>query len=297
MSYAYPTFFEIDRPKPDSALSRKYKLYLYREGNLDNPNKLYGIPALFIPGQAGSHKQIRSLASETTRLFHSGQARQNIDFFTIGFNEELSALDGPTLLDQAEYTNKAIKLILSLYNDHPKPPSSVLVIGHSMGGIVARTSFMLSSHIPYSINTIITLATPHMSAPLLLDSRIYKIYKNLTQFWTDNQSTSLKHVTLVSIAGGSLDNIVNSDTTSIEEFIPETHGLTTYTTSIPGVWTSADHMAILWCNQLIRVLASTILQVVDVQDNMEKRMAVFRRTLIDGELYHVLDDKQQGISL
>ena len=99
MSYAYPMFFEIDRQKPESTLSKKYRLYLYREGNLDDPNrvnliknkkksrcsnfqKLYGIPALFIPGQAGSHKQIRSLASETTQLFHSSQAEQNLDFFT-----------------------------------------------------------------------------------------------------------------------------------------------------------------------------------------------------------------------
>ncbi|OBZ85265.1 GPI inositol-deacylase [Choanephora cucurbitarum] len=296
MSYAYPMFFEIDRQKPESTLSKKYRLYLYREGNLDDPNRLYGIPALFIPGQAGSHKQIRSLASETTQLFHSSQAEQNLDFFTVGFNEELSALDGQTLLDQAEYTNKAIKLILSLYNSHSKPPTSVLIIGHSMGGIVARSSFMLPSYTPSSISTVITLATPHISAPLLLDSKIYKVYKKMVQFWIDRQSTLLEHVTLISIAGGSLDNIVNSDTTNIEDFIPETHGLTTYTTSIPGVWTSTDHMAILWCNQLIRVLASTLLQVVSVKDNLEKRMAIFRQNLVDGEHSERFSHKKQGVA-
>ncbi|KAI8370077.1 PGAP1-like protein-domain-containing protein [Choanephora cucurbitarum] len=293
MSYAYPMFFEVDRQKPESTLSKKYRLYLYREGDLDDPNRLYGIPALFIPGQAGSHKQIRSLASETTRLFHSSQAEQNLDFFTVGFNEELSALDGQTLLDQAEYTNKAIKLILSLYNSHSKPPTSVLIIGHSMGGIVARTSFMLPSYTPFSVSTIITLATPHISAPLLLDSRIYNVYKKMVQFWIDRQSTLLKHVTLISIAGGSLDNIVNSDTTNIEDFIPKTHGLTTYTTSIPGVWTSTDHMAILWCNQLIRVLASTLLQVASVRDDLEKRMAIFRQNLVDGEHSERFNHKKQ----
>lgn len=40
MSYAYPTFTEIT-PKPNSTLSAKYKLYLYREGYLDGPDQVY----------------------------------------------------------------------------------------------------------------------------------------------------------------------------------------------------------------------------------------------------------------
>jgi len=40
MSYAYPTFTEITN-KPNSTLSAKYKLYLYREGYLDGPDQVY----------------------------------------------------------------------------------------------------------------------------------------------------------------------------------------------------------------------------------------------------------------
>lgn len=36
MTYSYPTFIEIDQPRPNSPLSKKYKLYLYRDGYLDN---------------------------------------------------------------------------------------------------------------------------------------------------------------------------------------------------------------------------------------------------------------------
>lgn len=40
MSYAYPTFAEIAN-KPNSTLSAKYKLYLYREGYLDRSDQVY----------------------------------------------------------------------------------------------------------------------------------------------------------------------------------------------------------------------------------------------------------------
>lgn len=40
MSYAYPTFTEVTN-KPNSTLSAKYKLYLYREGYLDGPDQVY----------------------------------------------------------------------------------------------------------------------------------------------------------------------------------------------------------------------------------------------------------------
>ncbi|GAN01712.1 GPI inositol-deacylase [Mucor ambiguus] len=277
MSYAYPTFTEITN-NPNSTLSAKYKLYLYREGYLDGPDQLYGVPALFIPGQAGSHKQIRSLASTTTHLYHDEKLGRNIDYFTVDLNEELSALSGQTLLDQAEYMNQAVARILSLYEHHPSRPTSVIIIGHSMGGLVARTMFMLPSYVHNSITNMITLATPHLAAPLLLDATICKTYKKLTQFWTDNKFDNL---TLISIAGGSLDSIVHSDGVNTASFIPATHGFTTYTTSIPGVWTGADHMAILWCNQFIRILAKTLLETVHVA-SVEERMQIYKRNLLDG---------------
>lgn len=192
-------------------------------------------------------------------------------------NEELSALNGQNLLDQAEYLNAAIERIIQLYNE-PRP-SSIMIIAHSMGGIVSRAMFMLPNYIPNSIDTIVTIATPHLTAPLLLDSIIYKAYKDITQYWQQYESTLLKDVTLISIAGGSLDNIIHSDGINVDSII--SNGLTTYTTSIPKVWTGCDHMAILWCQQFIQLLSSTLLQVIQV-DTQTERMNIFRYNLLDG---------------
>ena len=43
-------------------------------------------------GQAGSYKQVRSLGSAAHRLTH--ESHVTLDFFTIDFNEEFSALSG-----------------------------------------------------------------------------------------------------------------------------------------------------------------------------------------------------------
>ncbi|KAK9257707.1 hypothetical protein V1519DRAFT_426552, partial [Lipomyces tetrasporus] len=73
----------------------KYVLYLYREQGYDRlePN---GVPVLFIPGNAGSYKQVQGLAAEAAHQYYDtvtakgsygdGGAR-NLDFFTADFNE------------------------------------------------------------------------------------------------------------------------------------------------------------------------------------------------------------------
>lgn len=52
------------------------------------PLPLRGIPALFVPGNAGSYKQARSAASIALRMHASDFAeKRHFDFFTVNFNE------------------------------------------------------------------------------------------------------------------------------------------------------------------------------------------------------------------
>ena len=59
---------------------------------------------------------------------------QEILIFTADFNEELSAFKG--LRDQVEYVTQAISFIVDLYPQNPN--RNIILIGHSMGGLVAR---------------------------------------------------------------------------------------------------------------------------------------------------------------
>lgn len=215
----------------------------------------------------------------------------------VDFHEEFSALHGQSLLEQAEYLNDAIDYILKIYKSDKYPdPASVMIIGHSMGGVVAKTMFMLNNYQPGTINTIITLSTPHVLPPAPFDWKISKIYDDMHQFWIDGYNLrgddtttarSLRDVTMISIAGGTLDNTVCSDSANVGAFLPATHGFTVFTTAIPRVWTGMDHLEILSCKQLVHVLVKAMLDIVDARrssqvKSVSERMSIMKRAFLSG---------------
>jgi GPI inositol-deacylase len=320
MSYMSPTYIRMEGFDSEySRFASKYGLYLYREEGV-NPYEatagdlgLRGAPVLFIPGNAGSYKQVRSLSSEAARYW-KGQNRDNeeryqgkraFDFFTLNFNEDLSAFHGQTLIDQAEYVNEAIAYILSLYHEDPvkgrkgprsvdlPDPSSVILIGHSMGGIVARTVLVTNKYQANSVNTIITMSTPHARPPVAFDADMVTLYQTINDYWRNNflqqedGMNALSQTTLISIAGGGRDTTVPSDYTSVGSLLPESHGFTVFTSGIPNIWTSMDHLAITWADQMRKVLVRSMYDIVDVRKAgqtiaREDRMRVFRKYFLTG---------------
>lgn len=308
MSYMRPQF----APFPDfdtehTRFASKYSLYLYREDGIDEDSRVKGIPVLFIPGNAGSYRQIRPIAAEAATYFHEvlrqdkmalEEGKQPLDFFTVDFNEELIAFHGQTLLDQAEYLNEAVAYILALYHN-PRhsmrepglpDPKSVIILGHSMGGVVARTMLRMPNYQENSINTILTLAAPHARPPISFDAAMVDTYHDINTHWRKAFSggqNPLEDVTLVSIAGGGLDIMIPSEYTSVTSIVPDTHGFTVFTSSIPNVWTGMDHLAIMWCDQLRKALVKAIYDVVDVRRPSQTRSRVeriraFRKRLLTG---------------
>jgi glycosylphosphatidylinositol deacylase len=253
---------------------------------------------------------VRPIAAEAATHFHDvlrhdpaaiNAGVRNLDFFTVDFNEDITAFHGQTMLDQAEYLNEAIAYILSLYHDPRRSerdpdlpdPTSVIILGHSMGGIVARTMLVMPNYQSNSINTIITMSAPHARPPVSFDAEIVKTYKQINDYWRQAYSQKwannnpLWHVTLISIAGGGLDTVVPSDYASLESLVPDTHGFTVFTSSVPSVWTGMDHQAILWCDQFRKVVIKSIYEVVDVNRPAQtkpraERMRVFKKWYLTG---------------
>ena len=319
MSMMSPTYIKLSGFDTEhSRFASKYSLYLYREEGVDeytqNNIGLRGAPVLFIPGNAGSYKQVRSLSSEASRYYqgvlrHDAKAAQEgiraLDFFTVDFNEDLAAFHGQTIVDQAEYVNEAVAYILSLYHDAKRlrrdpglpDPSSVILIGHSMGGIVARTVLVTPKYQANSVNTIITMSTPHARPPVSFDADIVSLYEQINDYWRTSymqehsSNNPLWHTTLISIAGGGRDTTVPSDYTSLASLVPESHGFTVFTSTIPSVWTSMDHLAITWADQVRKVIIKSLYEVVDVRRSaqtkaMPERMRIFRKWFLTG-----LEDK------
>ncbi|QIX01342.1 hypothetical protein AMS68_006859 [Peltaster fructicola] len=309
MSYMAPMFAHFsDFDTEHTRFASKYSLHLYREGGIDEDTRVKGIPVVFIPGNAGSYRQVRPIAAEAATYYHNvlredqsavDGGKLPLDVFSVDFNEDITAFHGQTLLDQAEYLNDALGFILALYHtpgrfvrDADLPdPKSVIIIGHSMGGIVARTMLTMPNYQENTINTIITLSAPHARAPVSFDATMVTTYQRINDYWRRahlvDTNNSLDDVSLVSVAGGGLDTMIPSEYTSVTSLVPESHGFTVFTSSIPDVWTSMDHLAIMWCDQFRKALVRSIFDVVDARRRTQtiprsRRVASFQKRLLTG---------------
>lgn len=318
MSYMTPSFTRL-ASFDTSPLASKYSLYLYHEHQVDTAFDCSGIPVLFIPGNAGSFRQVRALASASSVMHHSialspkanTSKSQNedikFDYFTADFQEDLTAFHGRALHDQAEYLNEAVLYILSLYslcNDdtqikshtglsHFPKPKSVILVGHSMGGIVARAMVTIPNYQKGSVNTIFTLSAPHGLPPFSCDEGIVKSYHQIEKYWEHsfnksfNGTNPLASISVISVAGGSLDTTISSESTSVSSSVPASNGFTVFSNSIPHVWSGIDHQAIVWCDQFRNVFAAALREIVDISvpaktKSLPERMSIFRKRFLGG---------------
>lgn len=301
--WMYPSYAKLTGfNKKYTRLGDKYSLYLYRDDHYQKAQmdsfQPSGIPVIFIPGNAGSYKQARSIGSLAAEIISKRglSEDQRLDFYTADFQEDFTAFHGRTLLDQAEFVNDAIRFILALY-DQPDPdkphPKSVIVIGHSMGGFIARTLVGLDNYVPESVNTILTLASPHAMPPLTFDSELTNVYSQVNKYWAQAYSSELigrsplSTVAMVSIAGGKPDNMVPSDYASISAFTRPSNGFTTFSYSMPAVWTAIDHQAIVWCHQCRAAIVNALLEITDSLSpsktkSLQGRMQTFAKYFLSG---------------
>ncbi len=160
MTYMMPSYKPVALPNLTHA---RYRLYLYREGEQAHAkiSSAAGVPVLFVPGNAGSYKQVRSVASEAARIFGQpgSKVANSFDFWAVDFNEELSGLNGAALSKQIAFVDACVAHIATLYGTTFTPrgankATSVVLLGHSMGGIVAVASAINQ---PTRISAILTV--------------------------------------------------------------------------------------------------------------------------------------------
>lgn len=247
----------------------------------------HGAPVLFIPGNSGSHKQVRSLASVALRKGIENGLKQHLDYFTVDLNEEYSGLFGGILDEQARFVELCVEKILKLYRRIPSPPQSIVVIGHSMGGKHAQY-LVISPRTKNLVNTIITLGTPVDYPVIPFDFHINAFYKRIDDFWSRNRivnkvsdktnfcdqtsneiaiikqesdisehEESLNDKLFITIGGGSRDMMVHAGITNSQ--FSDIHAITT---SIPNVWLTTDHLCTVWCLQFVLVVNRFLFSIV-----------------------------------
>ena len=199
----------------------------------------------------------------------------------VDFNEEFSAFHPNTLRDQSLYVSHAIQYILNLYSSEQPASRKILLAGHSMGGIVARHAVTRPNSA--SVSAIITMSTPHLIPPVTFERGMQELYDEIESHWTawptyeTSPSARNSHAVppvLVSICGGTADTQISSDScalranqvelsgsSSTHGFHPDDGTFAVLTTGMEGVWTGVDHQAMVWCDQVRRVVATTLLDM------------------------------------
>ncbi|KAJ3062074.1 GPI inositol deacylase [Podochytrium sp. JEL0797] len=282
MTYMYPGYERV--PVPNSPLT-KYGLYLYQEAYGRKDSEVQ-VPVLFIPGNAGAFKQARSIG--TVGNLYANE-KFGIRVFSVDNIEELAAFDSQLIKEQARFVNDAIRTILDSYTGAYRP-RSVVILAHSMGGVVAKSLFGMDNYVDGSVENVITLATPHLDPPIAVERGMVALYEELEGYWVGQfgggdgeRHPDFKRLMVISVAGGERDVMIRSGDCEIGNVVPEEHGFTVYSTGVKDTWVSADHLCILWCNQLTHVIARGIYGMID-RGNAERTIGLDQRVAMWREL-------------
>jgi pimeloyl-ACP methyl ester carboxylesterase len=270
MTYSHRHFVEIEL---DTAVEEvPYKLYKFTDARdprhwslqqqssrpltpdddwcKNSKNNTTVVPILFIPGHGGNYQQSRSLGAHALGLTASSTDKRTVqkilardepklDVYTVDFQEEGTALSGFYLKRQTEFVTAAIHQLVTTCGF-----ASILLVGHSMGGLVARAA--ATEH----VHSIVTLGTPHVRAVFALEPMAVQWHKQLSVIVSDSHT-----VAVISIAGGLRDEMVPPETCQVGN-----SGLRLLATDLmelpedlsktaPNL--GMDHKAIVWCHNLL----------------------------------------------
>ena len=293
MTYMYPSYKQVSVPNTTS----RYRLWLYKEAQDSRRLKLSaGLPVLYVPGNAGSYKQVRSFGAEAHRGFfgvdiygrgvnvaslvglgsEAGSEKNALDFWAVDFHEELSGLSGALLERQSDFVAKVIQHLAHLYRDSFSPlhirPSSVVLLGHSMGGVAILNAL---SKYELPVHSVVSMATPHLPA-VLPDRTMARVYTRI-----ESAADRLDQLALVSIGGGPNDQIVASRLS--------VRGLYADSQSISRAHVSADHLCIVWCNQVVKAVVGGLFAMIDpltkdFMSDQNQRLDAMRKRLFGQEI-------------
>lgn len=288
MSRMWPSYVAHSPPSP-SGLDKKYRLLLYRERPPDLQRNAEqdlprGRPALFVPGNAGSYGQVRSVASSSYHQYRAmDQHGAELDWWTVDFNEDFSAFHGGTMDEQATYLNEVISYLVNHVYVLSSHPVKVPILGHSMGGLVARLMLEKDNHVRGSVDTIVTLSSPHAYPPVPLDVGVEEIYERVNRkAWeSESRGATSKELLLISLSGGVLDNQLASEPSSLRlaRLANNSVSLSAFTASMAGLWSGVDHLAMMWCDQLRSRVAQGFIADVEHQRSLLQRRELWRTLL------------------
>lgn len=200
-----------------------YSVLRYRERGSEHVEQAGAV--LFLPGNGGDARQVRSLGHEVDALHGAA-------VYACDFRGEWSAFDGRIVMKQARFAKRVAKALA-------KRHGAVVVVGHSMGGVVG----VLAARSTKAIKAVVALAAPVVGHPFAFERRLAALYPLTTK------------VPLAAIHGGPRDWQAPPWLVGGLE-----------AAGLPGARhiKSVDHQCACWCNELIRHVAAAVAAPGDV---------------------------------
>ncbi|PJF18966.1 hypothetical protein PSACC_01239 [Paramicrosporidium saccamoebae] len=221
-----------------------YSLFLFVEKMEDFE------PVLLIPGHGGGHVQLGYFAQ---RLKEAGLTRNiNFDVYAVNHNNEYSGIHGASTIRQSLFMTDCINYILSRYNGRAK---HVVLVGHSMGGVISSSVFLNALHTPGSVKSIITMGSPHYSSAASFDWNLEKFYHGIQQLWRDS-SPLLEGVVMRTILFGAHDKIISSEL----GFLESDHVIRQWTGYTSSMWCYPRHNPFTSCKNAVGIGVRAVLE-------------------------------------
>ncbi|KAF7258780.1 hypothetical protein EG68_04071 [Paragonimus skrjabini miyazakii] len=269
-------------PSPKLSLA-SYRLQQYCSGYCRPVSQKNGFPVLFLPGTRGSSKMVRSIAS-AQEYFEFG-TDMPFDFFSIDYNEDTTALSGELVQCQSEFLRIAVDHILAQYSGTVNAPRSVLVVGHSLGALVAFYLLSDSTFDQHKITTVISLAAPVFSSIFSPGYHMDHVYDRISNYLARVAAQPSHPLVVISLTGGSRDLMVPDILGNVNQNSDGLKALWLSTSAVAHVWASCDHLCIVWCRQLVYELVSSLHELTLLSPNMNNmdarsRLRVFRNHLL-----------------
>lgn len=204
-------------------------------------NQTQGKPSLlflFIHGHVGGPLQAALIARQ---IFSTQNFTRVLSF---NFKEEPTGLDANAILEQAVYVNQCVKGAKSKW-----PEASVILIGHSMGGLVSGVVPNLPDYECGSVSAIISIATPWKRPLVPIDAAMVNLYSWMSKSLADLQLKMPLAPKYISLITGQRDLQVDSNLSILPHTSTNFHNI--FFSSIPGCWANPDHISSLNCKSNI----------------------------------------------
>lgn len=147
------------------------------------------------------------------------------------------------------YLRHCLEHLARIYEkrNHNNRKIKFVLVGHSIGGIIASALSARPDFDRSKIDLILTLSTPHKKPVVNFDYALITFYEALHENLHRLRTNGNNSLTTVSISGGFNDILVNSHLTEIDDNFDYNF----VSTAISDVWVQSDHLSIVWCRQLV----------------------------------------------